>query len=200
MTHAISDMTDLAFELQGDSLPRHYSRALWEAVMLALPWAGAAPGFGLLPIKGSVNGSQLLLPRRARLVLRLPVERVEEAQELSGQPLEVGDQVLAVGASTLRPHQGHPTLHAHLVASDRDEAAFMEEVADALGLLGIAGNWICGRQHALQDEQRPIQGYSLVVHHLKPEQSLLLQGRGMGEYRHLGCGIFIPYKAIPNLE
>jgi hypothetical protein len=39
-----------------------------------------------------------------------------------------------------------------------------------------------------------------VVHDLKPEASILLQCAGMGEGRQFGCGIFMPYKVISDLE
>ena len=50
------------------------------------------------------------------------------------------------------------------------------------------------------NDTRAVQGYSLVIHDLKPEESLRLQGAGLGNNRFLGCGVFMPYKVISGLE
>ena len=66
--------------------------------------------------------------------------------------------------------------------------------------LGVAGKLICGKRVTVNDGQRSIHGYSLVLHDLKPEASLLLQYAGLGVDRQFGCGIFVPYKVITGLS
>jgi hypothetical protein len=62
--------------------------------------------------------------------------------------------------------------------------------------MGIAANLICGRAVVLEGENQAIHGFSLVIHNLKPEDSLRLQYTGLGSNRQHGCGVFIPYKVI----
>ena len=200
MPAAVPSMTDIAFAVQGDLLPTGYARPLLQGIVATLPWFVEEPLAGVLPLRGTQHEKGIWLPRRTKLVLRLPISRVAEARALSGQQLVLGDTQLTVEAGEIRPHVGHPTLHAHLVASSLDEAGFMASVQNDLSRIGISGQWICGKHRILPDRENTISGFSLVVHHLKPEQSLLLQGMGLGESRHLGCGIFVPFKAIPNLE
>jgi CRISPR-associated protein Cas6 len=193
-------MTDIAFALQGDFVPAGYAHALLQAIVTTLPWFASEPLAGVLPLRGTQQDGGIWLPRRTKLVLRLPASRIEQARALSGRQLVLEHTQLAVEEGEIRPHVGHPTLHAHLVASPLDEAGFMASVEDELSRMGITGQRICGKHRVLQDGEKTVRGYSLVVHHLKPDQSLLLQGMGLGEARPLGCGIFVPFKAIPNLE
>ncbi len=200
MSVSLPPMTDIAFALRGDFVPAGYARALWQAILTTLPWLAGEPLAGVLPLRGTQQDGGIWLPRRTKLVLRLPATRIEQARAMSGRQLVLGDARLAVEEGEIRPHLGHPTLHAHLVASPLDEAGFMAFVEDELSRMGVTGQRICGKHRTLQDGETAVRGFSLVVHHLKPDQSLLLQGLGMGEARPLGCGIFMPFKAIPNLE
>ncbi len=200
MSAALPPMTDLAFGLQGDFLPIGYARALLQGIVAILPWFVEEPLAGVLPLRGTQHEKGIWLPRRTKLVLRLPSSRIAEARALSGQRLTLGGAHLTVAHGEIRPHVGHPTLHAHLVASPLEEAGFMTSVQHDISRMGITGQRICGKHRILPDGENTVSGFSLVVHHLKPEQSLLLQGMGLGESRHLGCGIFVPFKAIPNLE
>ena len=198
---ADEQMTDLAFALRGQFVPAGYAQGLWRAVHQALPWLSQEPAAGLLPLRGTEQDGRTWLPRRARLVLRLPQARTGAARALEGTTLDLGEGcLLQVGAAEERPHQGHPTLHAALVATDLEEAAFGQKVRHELDQMGVQGQWICGRQRMLRCDSVSLTGFSLVVHHLKDDQSLRLQARGLGAARHLGCGIFVPFKAIPNLE
>jgi len=70
----------------------------------------------------------------------------------------------------------------------------------ALAALQVSSKLICGRHHALDIEGEQISGFSLVMHDLRDEDSLRMQYAGIGGNRHLGCGIFVPYKAISGLE
>ncbi|MDE1981787.1 MAG: type I-MYXAN CRISPR-associated protein Cas6/Cmx6 [Betaproteobacteria bacterium] len=194
-------VTDLAFALRGQFVPSGYAERLWQSVSAALPWLAEEPAAGLLPLRGTEQSGGLWLPRRSRLVLRLPMARADEARALEGVTLDLGSgTLLEVGAAEERPHHGYPTLHAALVATELEEVAFGEQVRRELDDMGVEGQWICGRERMLRCDNVALRGFSLVVHHLKGEQSLRLQARGLGQARHLGCGIFVPYKAIPNLE
>ena len=200
MTATPPAMTDIAFALQGDFAPTGYERPLLQALLSALPWFAEEPLAGVLPLRGTQHDQGIWLPRRTKLVLRLPVSRIDQAHALSGRRLALGKASLLIEAGGVRPHKGHPTLHAHLVTSTLDETDFMSFVDAELSQMGITGQCLCGKHRTLRDGDKTLGGYSLAVHHLKPDQSLLLQGMGLGQDRTLGCGIFVPFKAIPDLE
>jgi CRISPR-associated protein Cas6 len=199
MSDVTPDMGDIVFPLSGRDLPEAYAHELWRAVAGILPWIEKEEYAGILPLRTAAEGAGELLPKRARLVLRVPVERLPEAYRLSGQVLDVGGHSLSVGDGKERPLQPHPTLHAHLVASAEPEEKFLSGVAAELRELGVSCKWICGKQMTVAGEP-PISGYSLVLHELKPNDSLRMQYVGLGAGRRYGCGIFIPYKVIPNLD
>ncbi len=200
MENRISDMIDLAFNLKGSFVPEGYSFALWNEIVRILPWLDAEELAGILPLRGSANGEGMLLAQRAKLVLRLPAELAAHAGALSGQELNIGPSVLQVGAFTERPLQPYTTLHAHQVESGEDEEIFLAGVAARLQEMGITCKWICGKYHTVTGAGKSMSGYSLVLHNLKPHESLQVQRAGLGGSRHFGCGIFIPYKDISGLD
>ena len=195
----VPEMTDVVFELKGHSVPADYVFALWREVVRILPWLEDEKFAGIHPLKVAASGEEMLLPQRAKLVLRLPSARASQAGHLSGQELHVGSSVLRVGEAGERPLQAYPTLHAQLVASDCNEEVFVAGVVSELGELNISCKWICGKRHAIKGAEGAIAGYSLVVHDLKPHDSLHMQQYGLGGQRHFGCGIFVPYKTITGL-
>jgi len=192
-------MTDVGFAVSGRTLPADYAFALWREVTRALPWLEADETSGILPLRAPEHGGDLL-PRRARLVLRIPADCLARALQLSGQELDVGGHLLAVGEARERPLQSSSTLHAQLVASGAPEEEFLVAMAGDMRKSGIAGKLICGKRHVLPGSAGTITGYSLVVHELEPHDALRLQYRGLGGERHFGCGLFIPYKEIANLD
>lgn len=192
------ELIEIAYDLQGGALPAAYTFALWEELVRALPWLEAEQLAGILPLRGAKSGAQMLLPRRAKLVLRLPQPLAQRAQQLAGQTLDVGGYALPIGAASEKALQAHPSLHAHLVVSAGDENQFLAEVEQGLCELGLTCKWICGKRATLQVGERTISGYSLVVHELQPRDSLRLQQVGLGAERRYGCGLFVPCKDIPD--
>jgi len=195
------EMIDLMFDLDGGILPGSYPFALWAALLHHLPQLAEEQQVGILPLRLSESQEGMLLPKRAKLVLRLSSALADHAVAgLQGRQLDVSGNPLLLGSGKKRTIQPSPTLHAQLVSGASDEVLFLDIVNAQLGKMGITGNLICGMRRTLTGDQQSIQGYSLVVHDLKPEDSLLLQYAGLGEGRQYGCGIFVPYKVISGLD
>lgn len=191
---------ELSFDLHGVSIPADYPHKLWEALLRIAPALAESQDVGVIPLRGPNNNGELLLPKRAKLALRLPLTMLDAAQTLSGQELQIGTGTLRLGQGKTRAIQPYSTLHAHLVVGSSNEAEFMEMVNAALAALEVSSKLICGRYHSLNTDRQTISGFSLVMHDLKPEDSLRVQYAGMGTARNLGCGIFVPYKVISGLE
>jgi len=199
MANKTPDMIDLAFDLKGKFVPVGYAFALWHEVVRILPWLDVEETSGILPLRGSASGENMLLANRAKLVLRLPAELVAQAGMLSGQALNVGSGLLRVGAYTERALQPYTTLHAHLVEGEEGEELFLAGVAARLHEMGVACKWICGKHHTVKGAGQTLSGFSLVLHDLEPDESLQVQRVGLGGSRRFGCGIFVPYKTISGL-
>ncbi|HYR05925.1 MAG TPA: type I-MYXAN CRISPR-associated protein Cas6/Cmx6 [Gallionella sp.] len=200
MTAAQSAMIDIAFDTSGETLPSGYPFALWAELEQRVPQLGSDKSVGVLPLRAAESGESMLLPKRAKLVLRLPQILMQAAAALSGAKLNISGSTLRLGAGQARQILPHPTLHAQLVTGADDEVAFLEETRTSLIAMGIEAGLICGKRKTLADNRYSLTGYSLVVHDLKPEASLRLQSKGLGKGRHFGCGIFLPYKVISGLR
>ena len=194
-------MIDMMFDLEGGMLPAAYPFALWEALTLRVPELAEDESTGILPVRGTGNKEGLLLTKRAKLVMRLPTASAKlAAARLTGQQFDIAGRSLRLGATKTRPIYPFPTVHAQLVAGTSDELFFVENINEQLERMGIKGKLICGRRRSIGDESRSVQGFSLVIHDLKAEDSLRLQFIGLGTDRHFGCGIFVPSKVISGLS
>ncbi|OFZ69006.1 MAG: type I-MYXAN CRISPR-associated protein Cas6/Cmx6 [Betaproteobacteria bacterium RBG_16_56_24] len=197
----IIEMIDMLFDLDGGTLPAAYPFALWAALIRCVPQLAEEKSVGVLPLRGIGNNEELLLPKRAKLAMRLPATLANHvASHLTGQQLDITGNTVRLGAAKARPIQPYPTIHAQLVTGASDEVLFMEDINKQMGALGVTGKLICGKRLAINGGQKSIQGYSLVLHDLRAEASLQLQYLGLGEDRQFGCGIFIPYKVISGLS
>lgn len=195
---APSKLVDLAFALQGHSLPRHHRAELAQAVLQRLPWLADEPQAGLHRLNlPAGTGAEALLSNRSRLLLRLPRERVPQAQALAGAELQLGSHHLRVlGPGQVRELLPYGTLYAHLVAAEREaEPDFLADVDHELQRLGVAGRRMCGRQQLMADGGHDLVGYSLMLDGLQPAHAQQLMEHGLGPHRLWGCGLFVPHKS-----
>lgn len=190
----------MVFDLDGGTLPAAYSFELWAALLRQVPRLAEEKLVGVLPFRATENKEGMLLTKRTKLVLRLPKTLADDtAARLTGSTVQLGATPLSIGRSKTRVIQPYPTIHAQQVTGASDEVLFMDDIRKQLGEMGIAAKLICGKRSTIKSDQQSTHAYSLVVHDLKPEDSLQLQYAGLGESRQFGCGIFIPYKVISGL-
>jgi CRISPR-associated protein Cas6 len=190
------EMVDVAFSLRGSTIPADHGWGLFQLLAEQLAWLAAESRAGVHPIRGSrAVAGEIYLGARARLMLRLPQDRVEQSFALTGARLELGSGV-EVGNPRLRPLFPHATLFSPLVATGaQEDAEFQREVSAELDRAGVGCQVICGRVRRAQTGGSEIVGFSLMLHELSPEHSLRMQAAGLGAQRKLGCGIFVPHKS-----
>jgi len=193
-------MTDVVFDLDGSVLPNSYPFAMWEEIVMYLPWLNEEKNAGILPLKGSINDSVTLLSKRTKLVLRVSEERASDTLSLTNKHLNIEGNLLIVGSGKERQFQASPTLHTYMVESKLDEVAFLEDMKTKLQLLNISCNLICDKHRKISGLKQTLSGFGLVLHDLKPQASLQIQRTGLGNFRNYGCGIFVPFKAISGLD
>jgi CRISPR-associated protein Cas6 len=200
---AIATMVDVAFALRGRTLPREHGPALAQALLQRAPWLAAEPDCAVHRVKVAAGtAAEALLPQRARLLLRVPRERVAALLVLEGAVLDVAGHQLQLGAPRVHELLAHATLYAALVASDAeaDEAAFLRTMAGELAALEVHGRCICGLRRQRRDDDAPLDGFSLMLDGLTPAHSLRLQQRGLGPHRLMGCGVFVPHRSAAALH
>lgn len=197
----LPEMLDVAFALAGDTLPTEHRWPLWLALVGALPWLEDEPlaGVHALRVIESDYGVSLL-PRRAKLSLRLPLGRARAAATLSGHRLEVAGQALQVGAHQISPVRGATTLYSDFVTTgSAEEANFCRDIDAELAQLGVRCRTICGGRRNMRAADRLLAGFALALHDLSVEDGRRLQQAGLGREHRLGCGILVQHKAISGL-
>jgi len=209
---ARDEIVDAVFAISCRSLPVDHAYALSQAVQAALPWFAGEPEAGLHTIHGAASGAGWMRPEgpdervelshRAKLALRLPRRRLEDAAALVGRTLEVAGAAMRVDRLSARPLSRIRTLFSRsLVLAGDEESAFLAAAGAELGALGMKpATMLCGREVLLATPHRTYRTRSLMVAGLSLEQSLDLQRRGLGGERKLGCGVFIPHKDVGDLS
>ncbi len=212
MPDARAEIVDAVFAIACRSLPVDHAYALQQAIQEALTWFAQEPLAGLHTVHGAASGSGWMRPEgadaflqlshRARLVLRLPENRLQDAAALCGRALEVAGWPLHVEKMAVRPLSRITTLYSRsVVLGAGDEATFLEAASAALDALGVdRGRMVCGRLTPVATPVCVHQTRSLMLAGLTPGQSLLLQREGLGAGRKFGCGLFIPHKDIADLR
>ena len=204
------DVVDVAFRIACPTLPLDHAHALSSALLKVLPWLEDEDTAGIHLIHGAASGNgwfrpedtenELLhLSRRTRMRLRVPRDRLQDAQALTGQSLDVEGHSLEIGKSDVSLLSSLPTLFSRyvLTRAELDEMQFLETVAEQLQALDIPGRkMLGGMTHSMKFPEGPVFTRSLMVADLEPEQSVRLQQVGLGEGRTIGCGLFLPHKGI----
>lgn len=206
------DIVDAVFAISCRSLPVDHAYALSQAIGAELPWFVEEPRAGLHLIHGASSGSGwmrpespdavLYLPQRAKLVLRLPAERLPEAAALVGGTMDVAGCPLRVERLAVRALARIANLFARgvVLAATGDETDFLAAAESELATLDIRpGTILCGRTTRIATPACTHEARSVMLAGLSPAQSLALQQRGLGTERKLGCGLFIPHKDIGDL-
>lgn len=208
------EVVDLVFGLSCRCLPVDHVHALSQAVQSHLPWLAEEPLAGLhaVNVAASGNGWQrpedphalLHLSRRTKFELRVPKHRIEEARRLEGITLDVSGYEFTLQQATIRNLSTITTLFTRALATEQglqDEEAILDWVSAQLKSLGITPRkMLCGTRHDIETPGQKISTRSLMIADLEIEESLRLQQHGLGPYRHLGCGLFIPHKDINDLR
>ena len=208
------DIVDLAFKVSCRVLPMDHAYELSQRLHEALPWFGEEQGAGVHLIHGAASGNGwyrpeetagalLHLSRRARLRLRLPHHRLDDARELSGQTLHIAGHALQLGDSEVHLLNPLPTLFSRYVITREavDEEEFLQTALVQLKRLDIdCRKLLCGTTHTFDFPDGRVFTRSLMVADLDPEHSVKLQQAGLGEGRKIGCGLFIPHKGIKPVK
>lgn len=210
------DVVDVVFNIDCRELPVDHAHSLSTAIRRAAPWISEDAEIGVhsVHVAGSQNGwerpahgtgTRLLLSKRTKLTIRAPKHAVERLEhDLGGAVLDVDGCRLAVRDAHTRLLSKQGTLQARYVVAesvDESDEAFLGRMARELSTLGIrVRRALCGRTNLLTTPAGPIATRSLMLADLTPDESVLLQRRGLGPLRQMGCGIFIPHKGIDSVR
>ena len=205
---APDDVFDVVFKLTGVRLAVDHAQSLSRAVCakLATP-IHSQIGIHQVRVAESGNGwerpnsaeEMLVLSHRTKLVLRVNQDAYQGVLQLCDSELDIDGQRLTVGGSKIRKLSLLTTLFSHGIACDEDQAEsdFLADMALALRQMEInVKKMICGTTHSIRSGSGTIFTRSLMVANLAPEESVLIQQRGIGSDRLMGCGLFLPHRGI----
>ncbi len=202
---------EVSFKIQSKILPMDHSFLLAQALLRELPWLadinagihdiGVADGNGW---EQSKTGGFYHPSKRSKLTLRINQEHLKDAELLVGRILDLGDyEIKIVKFIGNRLLSDLPVLFAKKVACEESlsEEDFLKLCYQQLAEMGIqVKKMMAGLEHNIQTDSCTIHTRSLMVADLKKDESVLLQEKGLGDNRLLGCGLFIPQKGIETID
>ena len=197
---------DLAFTLRGSTIPLDYGYALFGALCRAVPALHGDRRVGVHPIRGVRLGPRrLTLVPQSRLRLRLPSEEIAPYLVLAGSALDLDGDRLDVGIPRVEPLRPSPDLSARIVTIGHltEPSAVAESLRRQLAGMGVSAepSFVPSphpdhsgmpSRRVLRIKSKRIVGYALCVLGLTAEESLIVQERGLGSRRRMGCGVFVP--------
>lgn len=188
---------DLAFHLNGSTVPVDHGYALYGALSRVLPEMHEAKAVGVHPIRGIYNGNgELQLSDFSRLVLRLPDEEIRSYLKLAGKRLEMDEHPISVGVPEIHILLPVVSLRARLVTIKGflNEDEFLEAAKRQLQNLNIGCETVLGQRGTFRVKDKQVVGFEVVVAGLTAEDSVKLQEHGLGGRRKMGCGVFVASK------
>ena len=207
------DIIDVNFRIKCAQLKLDHVDALSQAMCDKLPWLVTDPYSGIFSIHGAESGNGWIRPqnpddliypsRRTLFTLRISNQRLATTEALQGDHIEVDGVTLEFGKSSVRPLSRLTTLFCRYVdlGPVEDEDAFLQQALKELQLLSIRPKkMMCGKITQLILNGQPAVTRSLMIDGIDVAQSVLLQQRGIGLGRLLGCGLFLPHKGIDAIS
>ncbi|MDH5547537.1 MAG: hypothetical protein OEZ43_18300 [Gammaproteobacteria bacterium] len=205
------DVIEVIFKVAGKTLCKEYESLLAESLYTLFPTLREMEDVAIFLNHAIEEGNgwymdddpsaPLYLSRRTRLTLRIP--SVQEDALLAAFKdgiLNIKEHELRLTHSQSRLLSPSATLYArHIVSGEDDEAAFVSRIIEKLRDMEIRPKRLLpgkGRQIQLDDQQ--FYTRSLMIADLEKDEAIRLQQKGLGPLRHIGCGVFVPYKSISD--
>jgi CRISPR-associated protein Cas6 len=209
---------NVSFALSGKQLPADHGYLVYSAISRSISSLHGIDGLAIELISGFPSGRGLInLPERdATLRLRIPADHYRDVLLLAGKRLDIGGHQIRVGLPVARPLEPASSLYARVVTIKKftEPEPFIGAVKRKLDSFGVKG-----RVELPLDEQgryrrrivtihgKSVVGFSVAVHDLNDEDSILLQAgavkvvspdngatqwQSIFSRRAMGCGIFNP--------
>jgi CRISPR-associated protein Cas6 len=202
------NVVDLSFRISCKQIPTTHAYELAQALYQVLPWLENEPEIGIHQIHGATTGNgwerppdgELMhLPKRAKMHLRVPKEKIEDARQVSGETLDIAGYPVEVGEASVKLLNPIQTIFSRYIIGPQDvnEEQFIDWVVEELKQRNInVRKLLCGIGHVISTPDGEIETRSVMIADLDKHTSLSLQETGLGPGRHLGCGIFLPHKGV----
>jgi CRISPR-associated endonuclease/helicase Cas3 len=186
---------ELHFPFTGKTLTTDHGYALFGAISRIIPEVHAANWLAVSTLKGVARGDGTLqLDTASTLKVRLPQERVPLLLQLVGKRFDLDGHAIRLGAPQIHLLKPSSVLYARVatIKGYTEPEPFLGAVRRKLEDLNVKAEAVVGPRRVLKVGNQTVVGFALAVNGLSDEDSILLQERGVGGRRHMGCGIFFP--------
>jgi len=186
---------ELQFSFTGNTLPSDHGYGLYGAISRTVPEAHSADWLAIETIPGAARGDGVTqLDPQSKLKIRIPQDRVLLMLKLAGKRLEVDGHAIRLGAPQIYLLKPTTTLYARIVTIKgfTEPEPFLDAVCRQLDELGVKGEPIPEERRVVKVGNHTIVGFGMTIHELSDQGSLVLQERGVGGRRRMGCGFFNP--------
>lgn len=215
--YEVSDsVIDLNFSINCKTLPINHAWSLSQEILVHLPWIKnhETAGIHQIHVAESNNGwmrpeedneTALLYPsRRTKLCLRIPIDKLEETQNLTGKLLDINNHPLQIGNTKIKKFTNAGVIFSRYILSkeNEDENSFLTRMATELKNKTDFNvkKMLCGRSHSINTPNGKLVTRHLMIADLDNESSIKIQQLGLGDAKELGCGLFLPHKSIKSLN
>ncbi len=210
------DVIDLVFSIKCKTLPLNHAWVLSREILKHLPWFADDPLAGIhqIHVAESNNGwmrpddeevDALLYPsRRTKMTLRIPSDKLEEVEKLTGITLDIDGHSLQLGDSKKKIFTNSSVIFSRYILSDVSETEhdFLTRMSQELATKTSfkVKKMLCGKSHVIKTPNENLTTRHLMIADLDSDTSIKIQQLGLGKSRILGCGIFVPHKGIKSLN
>ncbi len=212
----------VSFPVIGRQLPADHGYLVYSAISRSTPSLHGLDWLAIELVSGFPFGRGLIaVPEHgASLHLRIPADNYRDVLLLSGRRLDIGGHQIRLGLPVARPLEPAPSLYARVVTIKKftEPETFIGAVKRKLDSFGVKGRVELPRDDRGRYRRRivtihgkSVVGFSVAVHDLSDEDSLLLQAgavkamsseddsikwQSIFSRRAMGCGIFNPISTV----
>jgi CRISPR-associated endonuclease/helicase Cas3 len=202
---------ELHFPVVGSTLPADHAYPIFGALCSKVPELHNADWLGVHSFKGTrIKPGLIRLARSPVLKLRLPAQHIPLVLQLAGANLNILGHEIRLGVPVVRPLRPSNMVYSRIVAvkshnakSADDIEAFLASLHSQIEKMGVRCQVLLEPSTQEHDDEKyarrivkirdvTIPGYGVLLSGLNPEDSLVLQSRGLGGRRKFGCGLFSP--------
>lgn len=209
---------NVSFALSGKQLPADHGYLVYSAISKSSSSLHGIDWLAIELISGFPSGRGLInLPERdATLRLRIPADHYRDVLLLAGKRLDISGHQIRLGLPVARPLEPAPSLYARVVTIKKftEPEPFIDAVKRKLDSFGVKGRVEFPldergryRRRIVTIHGKAVVGFSVAVHDLNDEDSILLQAGAVKVVSHdkgatqwqsifsrraMGCGIFNP--------
>jgi len=198
----LEPIVQLNFPVRGTYLPADHSYGLFAASVNLVPQIRSSQQISILSIPGIPDiPGRILLTKQSCLRIRVSVSQIPLVYKLATKKITIGIHEIYIGIPKIYVPKPTATLRSRIVTVKgyTKPKGFLEAVQRQLHNLGISGTASIPNNQEGHPARKTIKiqrftiiGFTTEITNLSDADSLLLQAKGLGGKRHMGCGIFLP--------